>query len=126
MTYVLDSNVLIEVFAQRKLAQKIAGVVKDEPMVTTSICMHEVLTGARSDKERFIFEGLFAGIQVLEHTVEAARIGSYMANELLRNGMTINTPDLLIAGICKANNAELVTLDGDFTRINNLKVHFLK
>jgi predicted nucleic acid-binding protein len=123
--YVLDSSVLIEVVKERPLAGKIERLVQDAPLVTTSICMHEVLAGARSPEERFGFEALFTKMHVLEHTADAAKAGARIAHELARTGTPAGTPDTLIAGICKANNAALVTLDKGFARIKGIKTHLI-
>lgn len=119
--YVLDSSALIEVFDRSKFGDTIVQLLQDEPAVTTSICMHEVLVGALSDKQRFIFMSLFSSMIVLEHTTAAALAGSRIEQELARVGHKINANDVLIAGICKANDATIVTLDKDFARIKELK-----
>ncbi|HLF54632.1 MAG TPA: type II toxin-antitoxin system VapC family toxin [Candidatus Nanoarchaeia archaeon] len=124
--YVLDSNALIEFLEDGPRASKVLSVVGDEPLVTTSISMHEVLAGSMSDKSRFILENIFSSMRVLEHDAQAARLSAAIEREQYRMGAKINDADILIAGICKANNAELVTLDSDFTKIKGFKFKFVK
>src|SRR3989344_3545798 len=121
--YVLDSSAIIEIFEEYPHMQKILDILGDESFVTTSISMHEVFAGAHSQKDRFIVSGLFSQAHILEHDAKAARIGATIEQELTHAGKMINRTDILIAGICKAHNAELVTLDKDFAKIKDIKVH---
>lgn len=123
--YVLDSSVLIELLNEGPQAVSIRHAIGEELLVTTSISAHEVLCGAASDKHFFLLENLFSSILVLGHDEHSAKIGAVFDRQLTRAGAKINTPDLLIAGICKVNNAELVTLDQDFAKIKGLKATIL-
>jgi len=124
--FVLDSSVLIETIKDGRRMHAVASLIpENEPLVTTTICMHEVLAGARTAQERLVFEGLFAKMHVFDHTVEAARAGARIEQELSHSGTLINAHDILIAGVCKANNAELVTFDKDFARIKGIQAHIL-
>ena len=120
--FVLDSSVLIEVIEDLPRSEKVEDLLRGEPAVTTTICMHEVLAGADSDKRRFVLETLFSRMNVLEHTSEAARRGARLEQDLSKKGSKINTNDVLIAGICLSQNATLITLDHDFKKIPNLNV----
>ncbi len=120
--YVLDSSSLIELFENKSRAQKIKDIVQNEKLATTTICMHEVLAGALSEKERFFLEDIFSQMHVLVHDEAAARYGARIEQELDRTGTRINAADIFIAGICKAHDAELITLDKDFSRVRRLKV----
>lgn len=124
--YVLDSSAIIEAVNDEKQAEKIGRVLGDEPLVTTTICVHEVLAGASSDKNRFVFEKIVSSMQILEHTSDAARAGAEIQRELKRSGQMINPFDILIAAVCKSNYAQLVTFDNDFARVKGLKTIILK
>lgn len=119
--YILDSSALIEVIQERPKSEKVLQIIKDDPIITTTISMHELLSGAVSEKERFILEGLFSKFIILEHDIKAALIGSKIEKELTRTGNKINTLDVLIAGIAESKNAEIVTLDKDFSKIKSVK-----
>lgn len=120
--YVLDSSALIEIFEGSPLAKKIEAMVQDAPIVTTSICMHELLVGAHSEREQFVLEQLFLNIRILDHTADAARRGARIVKDLSAAGTLINRMDILIAAICKVHDAHLITLDKDFANIKGLKV----
>jgi len=123
--YVLDSSALIEVIEQRPRFDKIVKLIGDASFNTTSICAHEILIGARTERERFVLDGILSKMQVLPHDHQAALIGSRIELELERTGNKIGPRDVLIAAVCKSNNAELVTCDTDFARVKDIKMHIL-
>ncbi len=124
--YVLDSSAFIEVIEGYPHMNRILQEIGEAPLVTTSLCMHEILAGARSEKDKFILEKIFTGATILEHTVPAARLGAQIEQELQQKGTKINKMDVLIAAICKVHNAELITLDNDFGKIKGFKVKIIK
>ncbi len=115
--YVLDSSALIESINKTESHDKIIKIVKDQPVITTSICMQETLVGALSERDKFVLENIFTGIRVLEHNAEAAKIGAEITQKLAKKGTMIGKMDILIAAICKAHQGELITLDKDFAKI---------
>lgn len=123
--YILDSSILIEIINNTKRAELIHNTIGNLPVVTTSICLHEILSGNFNKQEKFIMENILSNIETLPHTQEAAQIGAEIFKELKEKGNIINEFDILIAGICKANNATLITLDKDFAKINNLNAKIL-
>lgn len=80
-----------------------------------------MLAGATSPKDRFIYAGILPKAQVLQHDAVAAKLGAEIEQELSRTGNKINKLDVLIAAVCKAHHAELITLDKDFAKIKGLK-----
>ncbi len=125
MIYILDSSALIEVLGNSSRAQKVHDILRDSPVVTTSISMHEVLAGALTEKDRFVIEGLFSTVRVLDHDSSAARAGALIEQELTRMGRKINKADILIAGICTSHHAELVTCDADFAKIKGFSLKLI-
>lgn len=123
--YILDSSILIEIINNTKRAELIHNTIGNLPVVTTSICLHEILSGNFNKQEKFIMENILSNIETLPHTQEVAQIGAEIFKELKEKGNIINEFDILIAGICKANNATLITLDKDFAKINNLNAKIL-
>ncbi|MEK6960049.1 MAG: type II toxin-antitoxin system VapC family toxin [Nanoarchaeota archaeon] len=123
--YVLDSSVLIEIINAGEKAEKIHKIVGDDPLVTTSITLYEVLAGATNQKTCFIYEGLFQGMSVLHFDAVAAKYSSRIERGQYGTGKPVSKADLFIAGICAALNATLVTMDKDFTTIDGLKVRLV-
>ncbi len=120
--YVLDSSALIELVEAKPRGKKISEILGAEPLTTTTICMHELIVGAQTEKQKAVVERLAQSASILEHTLQAARAGAIIEQELLKERNSINAADILIAGICKANNKILLTCDNDFTRIKNLQI----
>ena len=123
--YVLDSSALIEILEGSPLAKKIEALIQDAPLVTTSICMHELLVGAHSEQEHFVLEHLFSNIRILDYTADAARASAHMMGALSETGTLINKMDILIAAICNVHDAHLLTLDKDFSMIKALNVSLI-
>ncbi len=119
--YVLDSSIIIELINDSERAKKIFAQFGEELLITTSISMHEVLAGVQTEKEKFIIYNLFSSIKILDHTPNAARDSAEIYKDMAKAGKMINPLDILIAGICKANSAALVTLDKDFEKIKAIK-----
>jgi predicted nucleic acid-binding protein len=119
--YVLDSSAIIEVINEGPAFKKVLATLKDESLVTTSICMHEVLVGAGSEAQRFVLEGIFSTMRILEHDKKAARIGAELEEELHHTNRRVKRPNVLIAAVCNAHNGTLVTFDTDFKNIKSLK-----
>ncbi len=124
--YVLDSSAIIEAVDDEKQAEKIARVTKDEPVVTTTICIHEILAGTITERDRFVLGKILSGMQILEHTVKSAHIGAQIQKDLEHVGKMINPYDILIAAVCKENNAELITFDKGFARVKGLTAHIFQ
>lgn len=61
-------------------------------------------------------------IEPLPLTDGAGREAATIEDELLAAGEPINLGGVLIAGVCRAVGAQLVTRDGDFERVNDLEV----
>lgn len=96
----------------------------EAPLTTTSICKQELLM-VKTEKEQFTIKQLLDSMNVLEHTSLAADIGAAIWHDLRKKGNLINEFDILIAAICKANNAHLITFDKDFAKIKGLQVTVL-
>lgn len=124
--YVLDSSAIIEIIEDYSTKETILSLLKDEILTITSITVHEVLLGVVTEKQKSAVHTCLYAARILEHDEAAARHGALIEQELTRAGTKINRFDVLIAGICKSNNAHLVTLDADFSKIKDLSVTVIK
>ena len=124
--YVLDSSILIDVIRKTERFKRLRETFGTIPLITTSVSAHELIVGARTDKQRFVLEHLLTGMQILPHDAGAAKHSGQIERELIDAGKTIDTPDALIAGICRMHGAELITADTDFVRVHDLKVHLIE
>jgi len=112
--YVLDSSVLIDAIQQHPRFNTVAKLIRSSPAVTTSISLHELLDGA-DERQRKVIEQVAQGMDVLPHDKEAVLTAR-------KTKTPIGKGDGLIAAICLAHNATLVTADKGFQRVPGLKV----
>ena len=124
---VLDSDILIAITKGDKEAISMFEKLKsDEEILTTIINEHEIIYGAVvSGNEKYLeicknllnmFEKLSYSTLNVYNTVKLIRY-------LEKNGKTIGLFDEMIAGICLANNATIITRNIDhFSRVPNLKI----
>lgn len=122
--YVLDSSAFIELLKESPAGKKIAKKIRDLPAATTAFTVNEILIGAK-EIQRKTLEELFEGVEVIEYDKDSALKSVEIEEVLMKKGQIINTVDIFIAGICLANNKQLVTLDKHFKRIPELKTVFV-
>jgi tRNA(fMet)-specific endonuclease VapC len=114
---VLDTSALIDLFRGGEEVRKVVG----GDVATTTVNYHEIFVGIRHHKgkaeERF-FRRFFSDIKILDFDLDAAERSSEIMARLLALGISVNSFDVLIAGIAEANGAEtLITRDRDFESI---------
>ncbi|MDP3728156.1 MAG: type II toxin-antitoxin system VapC family toxin [bacterium] len=119
--YCLDSSAIIEILKSSEKGEKIAQLIKDEDLCSTTICEVEVLIGTKGRIERYAQE-LFKTIYIFEFTKEAAKKSIETGKELQKEGKTLIGADLFITGICKEQNLTLVTCDKGFKDLKSIKV----
>ena len=78
-------------------------------LATTAVSAFELLSGARSSKQREVVEALVAALPVLVLDQKAAETAALLRQELEGQGQTIGMADYLIAGICVSRSAALLT-----------------
>ena len=121
---VADSDVLIDALQGRDpAADRIAVVIETGGMATTAISAFELLSGAEDDKSRTAVDRLLAAIPILPLDEEAGRAAAEARRELESRGATIGMADYLIAGVCLARSATLLTRNvGHFSRVPGLRL----
>lgn len=109
-TYLLDTTVLIAHFRGEQVVSDILLRLlrQGHTLATSCVNVAEIERGTLS-RERKEVRGTLERLQYLETTREAAiRAGRYQA-ELQRRGVTIHTPDALIAGTARVHGAIILT-----------------
>ena len=122
--YVLDSSSIIEILRDSEKGKKIIQEVKEEDVTSTTICEVEVLIGTKGKTEEYARK-LFSEMYIFEFTKSAAKKSIDIAKELKREGKSLVGADIFIAGICKEQDATLVTCDKGFKEIKGLKVLYI-
>ncbi len=123
----LDSNLLIDFLRKKIEALKKMKELEDEPLGTTTINVFELLYGAKiSDhQEQNLKEvkKIVGNLELLSFDFKAAEAASSILTELKKSGNMIEIRDIFIAGICCANNVDLVTRNvNHFKNVQGLSV----
>ena len=121
---VADSDVLIDALRGTEPARsRIALEIGGGGLATTTISAFELLAGAKTSAERDKVEALLSSLRLLPLDEPAGRAAAGVHRDLTRQGAAIGTADSLIAGICLANDAVLLTRNRDhFGRVRDLRL----
>jgi predicted nucleic acid-binding protein len=107
---VVDSDILIHALRGRKPAmERVALELKTGQLATTAVNVFELRSGSRTPAERAKVEKLLAPLVILDFDNNAALKAAEVRQTLEANGTGIGMADYLIAGICLARDAVLLT-----------------
>ena len=119
-----DSDVLID-FLRGKgpAAERISLELGTGRLHTTTINAFELVSGSKTPKEQSRVATLLAALHILPLDLAAAAHAARVRRELEEQGQGIGTADYLIAGVCLAHGATLLTRNlKHFERVPNLRV----
>ena len=129
MLYCLDTNIIVDLFQNEKeIVQKMSELEQQQVSIAvTPIILCELYKGAylgSRQKERLdLVEAILERARILEFTNHASRVFGQTYAELQKQGKQTQEADLMIAAICIAHNAILVTRNHkDFANIKDLKM----
>ncbi len=119
---VADTDVLIDFLRGTKpMADRIAIELGTNSFGTTTVSAFELRSGARSDRQRRVVDELLAALRVLPLGSAEAETAAAIRLELEARGEGIGMADYLIAGICVARRAMLLTRNRKrFERVGEL------
>lgn len=99
------------------LASRVDEILQQGSAATNGLIKLEIISGARNDKESEDYSQALNALSQLtidDRTwAEAARLGY----RLRRQGLTVHSPDLIVAASAMEHGAILVHADADFDRI---------
>ncbi len=124
--YILDTSAFIHLAKETEIGRKIQSKYNEEVVRVTTFTIHELLVGASSTAKKKLYEHLFPSLEIFPFDYDASLKSAELERFLRTKGRLINKMDILIAGICLAQGATIVTCDADFTRIPELKVAFIE
>jgi len=119
--HLLDSSVIIGMSKFQEVNEKVINIIGEEEAVISSLSIHEVLIGSKTEKEFFVFSNLFSGFRIFNYDNECAQISAKIYLHLKEKGKMINQFDILIASIALRNDLTIVSYDKDFSKIPELK-----
>jgi len=128
ISFVLDSDVLIDLFAGREPAGTVVPSLLEMDLAsTTAVTVYELYSGAGRSRDRRGLDEFLATLTILPLDARSARYAGAVDLSLRSKGQAINPGDNLIAGICLAHDKVLVTRNiSHFQRVADLKVVTLK
>jgi predicted nucleic acid-binding protein len=111
----LDSSVIIDYLAG---VEDVVEFVDEQPnLVTSSICIYEVLAGEVFSAGETDLVGArenFGRVTALDFSEEVALEAARMQTRLLESGNPMPPRDLMIAATARSEGKELVVSDADF------------
>lgn len=123
----VDTNVWIDFFRGERaspegqhVAEVLDTLLVHDRVLTCGIIETELYQGVRDD-ERAILEAQLEGLDFLETTRGDYRTAGTILNRLRKRGITIPTPDALIAALCLRDDLVLLERDSHFAEIEGLK-----
>lgn len=119
---VADSDILIDALRGKEPARsRVALEISGGGLATTTVSAFELLAGARAAPEREKVEALLSSLSLLPLDEEASRAAARVHRDLAEIGKPIGNADCLIAGICIAGDAVLLTRNrAHFERVEGL------
>jgi predicted nucleic acid-binding protein len=119
---VADSDVLIDALRGRQPAiGRVTEGLQSGVLCTTTVTLFELLSGTRTEAESAAVERLLAAFTILPFDEAASREAAALRRGLLTQGLPIGMADYMIAGICVARSAALLTRNrAHFERVPGL------
>ena len=114
---IFDTNIVIDYLKGNKKAVDTVKKYSPEGIAITFINEYELLRYGEIEKIENVFETLISKIKVYHTTDEAAIKSAQIYKRLKEKGNLVGENDIIIAGICFANNETLITNDNDFKRL---------
>ena len=109
-TYLLDSNILMDFFKQKKEAVSLVSELVSKGAIAASILsVTELRAGWTEEQTRFFLPRFYQLVQVEDINLEIAELAGKYRNEYKSKGLTIPAIDTLIASTAIINNYQLVT-----------------
>jgi len=110
MTYLVDTDVLIDFFKHREPATGlIAKLNEDAALALSTLTITELRSGWTSKEADFFLPRLYALCAVVPVTKEIAEQAGNWRQEYKRKGLSLGTPDTVIAATAYVNNYPLLT-----------------
>ena len=119
----LETDFLIALFRNDSAALSVASKLREEEdlqITIFSVC--ELLVGLHNlPEQKKKFDALIENSEILYPSIRSAEIYAGIRNYLSSKGKEIPVFDLLIASVCLSASSILLTRDGHFSRIRELK-----
>lgn len=122
-----DTNVWIAYFRgerakaqEQPAAEVLDRLIGEDRVVLCGVVEMELYQGLR-ENERGTLEAQFTALEFFETSREDFSRAGHLLGDLRRQGVTIPSPDALIAALCLHHNLTLLENDGHFEHISGLE-----
>ncbi|MBI4312143.1 MAG: type II toxin-antitoxin system VapC family toxin [Chloroflexi bacterium] len=126
MKYLLDTTWIIEYLRGNegivRRAQELQGEGLGVSIVSVAELFEGVFRSARPIENEQALRDFLSGVTVVPVSEEAARAYGEEKARLVKKGAIVGALDLLIAATALTANTTLLTLDGEFQRIEGLTI----
>jgi tRNA(fMet)-specific endonuclease VapC len=106
---VADTDVLIDALHGKDAGAQVDRALRTGALATTAVTAFELESGARSEQARAAVRLLLDAVPILALDEESAARAAAVRRALEGRGLGIGMADYLIAGICLARDAALLT-----------------
>jgi len=107
---IADTDVVLDFFSDTPpFAQTLSDLLQEGRLAVTAITVFELYAGVLSAKRLKQIEAFCESVPVFSLDLLAAAYAGKIYTELKSTGRTVGNQDILIAGICLANNLPLLT-----------------
>ncbi|MBI4162630.1 MAG: PIN domain-containing protein [Candidatus Aenigmarchaeota archaeon] len=124
----LETTFLIDLLKGKKEIETIKNELDktESVLAIASPSLMELWSGANfgsiPSREKEKIEMLISSLTVLSLNEKSAKEAGDIEADLIKKGLTIETEDIMVAGIARANGEKVVTRDAHYSRIPGLKV----
>ncbi len=118
--YFMDTSAILGILAGGRDGLDIYHFVKKQKIYTSILCYCEVLNKAEGKRQEHAKE-LLSSFILLPLTLTDGFLAEKLQYACRKTGKHVSTSDCLIAATALNHDAEVVTMDSDFKRIEGLK-----
>jgi tRNA(fMet)-specific endonuclease VapC len=121
---IIDTDVIIDFFSDAGPGVDVVSeLIDQERAVLTSISVFELYAGIEGKKRLRQIEMLIQHLVVFPLNLVEAALAGTIYTELKSRGQLIGTQDILIAGICLANNLPIYTNNvSHFSKVKGIQL----
>lgn len=121
---VIDTDVIIDFFSNiAPGANVVSKLISREEAILTSVSVFELYAGIEGKRRLNQIETLIQNLVILPLEIFEAALAGKIYTKLKSKGQLIGTHDILIAGICLANELPLYTKNiAHFSKIEHLRI----
>lgn len=120
--FVLDSSAILHIVRGTKAGREIARFVQEADVLVSVLSYCEVLNAAEMTHLKNAEEFL-SNLPLLPLELRDGHVAKELQISCRRSGAHVATPDCLVAATAINHDAEIVTTDTDFNRIDGVKKH---